>query len=109
MKSSEIAAIGRLAGLAAAGVVSQVEQLHEAIADRSFGPSGSLRAVGRPVHDGIARPIYALTRGTLRAAGTAAGLVAGGVGAPGDRLPLGSTPESNQVVAALNAVIGNRL
>jgi pimeloyl-ACP methyl ester carboxylesterase len=109
MKSSEIAAIGRLAGLAAAGVASHVEQMHEAIADRSFGPSGSLRAVGRPVHDGIARPIYALTRGSLRAAGTVAGRVAGAVGAPVEGVPLGATPGSNQVLAALNAVIGNQL
>ena len=40
MTPAELRALGRLGGHAFAGLVSRIEQVHQVIAGRAFGPAG---------------------------------------------------------------------
>ena len=104
---AELRALGRLGGLAFAGLVARVERVHQVIADRAFAPAGLAGAPVRLVHDGVARGAYLAVRGVGRAAGTAGGQ-AGSVLGAGDR-PAGGEPGGNLALAVLNAVAGDQL
>jgi hypothetical protein len=69
MTPAELRAAGRLGGLAFGGLVSRIEQVHQAIGHRAFGPAGPAGAPTRLVHDAIARGTYL----TVKTAGTVAG------------------------------------
>jgi hypothetical protein len=107
MTPAEIQAAGRLGGRAFAGLVGRIEQVHQAIAGRAFGPIGPAAAPARVIHDSVARGAYLAVRGAGVAAGTVsgqAGSLLGGGGRPGGREPAG-----NLALAVLNAVAGDRL
>jgi len=94
---------GALAGIAAdgfAGLTSRIEELHGAIADRSFRSPGA--APVRVVHDAIAGAVYAGVRGAGRAAGRLADHAL-----PDRRLS--ATPRGAAVQSALNGWLGDRL
>jgi pimeloyl-ACP methyl ester carboxylesterase len=94
---------GALAMIAADGVVgltSRIEELHRAIADRSFRSPGA--APARAVHDAISGAVYA----GLRHAGQAAGAVAA---APLPERAISASPRGAAVQAALNGWLGDRL
>ncbi len=107
MTPAELRAAGQLGGQAFAGMVSRVEQVHQAVAGRVFGQVRQAGAPARLIHDTIARGVY----GAVRGAGTAAGAVSGQavslLGAGGQ--PAGSAPAGNLALAALNAVAGDQL
>ena len=108
MQPSELRGLGRLAGLAIAGGVTRVEELHGSIAGRAFGGVGPASAPVRAVHDAVARGTYAVVRGTLsRAAvavgGAAARAVVGGGGALADH------PAGGVALAVLNGGYGDLL
>jgi hypothetical protein len=105
--SDEVRAAGRLAGRVFGGVVSQVEQVHQAVAKRAFGPTGPVGLPARAVHDGIAQTVYGGLRGGGSIAGDAAGQVVSMAGRE-DR-QAGSTHSANLALSALNAAIGDRL
>jgi pimeloyl-ACP methyl ester carboxylesterase len=107
MRSDEVRAAGRLAGQLFGGVVSQVEHVHQAVAKRSFGPTGPLGRPARVVHDGIAQAVY----GGLRGGGSIAGACTGQVMSMVAREDRETGPSSSMNVAlsALNAAIGDRL
>lgn len=107
MTPAELRAAGRLGGRAFGGLVSQIEQVHQAVGRRAFGPAGPLGAPARLVHDSVARGTYL----AVRAAGAAAGAVAGEAAAlfGADGRPAGREPAGNLALAALNAVAGDRL
>jgi len=72
MTPAEVRAAGRLGGLAFGGLVSRIEQVHQAIARRSFGPAGPAGAPARLlVHDTVARGAYLAVRTAGAIAGTA--------------------------------------
>jgi pimeloyl-ACP methyl ester carboxylesterase len=107
MTPAELRAAGRLGGLAFGGLVSRIEQVHQAIARRSFGPAGQAGAPARLVHDTVARGTYLAVRTAGTVAGTAAGQAASLLGAGGEQA--GRDPTGNLALAALNAVAGDRL
>jgi pimeloyl-ACP methyl ester carboxylesterase len=107
MTSEEIRSAGRLAGRAFGGVVSQVEQVHQAIAKRAFGPTRLFGLPARTVHDAIARAVYGGLRGGGSTAGASAGHVMSAIRR--DHRQAGATPSTNLALAAVNAVAGDRL
>jgi pimeloyl-ACP methyl ester carboxylesterase len=94
------AALAELAGEGLAGATSRVQELHRAIADRSFRAPGA--APARAVHDAIADGVYAAVRVGGRLAGVAAGRLA-------PELDLGATRRGALAQSALNGVVGDRL
>jgi hypothetical protein len=107
--SSELGALAELAADGFGGAVTRVQELHEAVADRSFGPPGPTRAASsgpRTVHDAIAGSVYAAVRG----AGT---LIGAGVGqavrAAGGGTRISDHPRGRIAQGALNGLWGDRL
>jgi hypothetical protein len=107
MTSDEVRAAGRLAGRVFGGVVSQVEQVHRAVATRAFGPTGPLGLPVRAVHDGIAQAVYGGLHRSGSIAGASVGEILANVGREDRRT--GSTRSTSLVLSALNAAIGDRL
>jgi hypothetical protein len=103
---SELGALAELAADGFAGAVTRMQELHEAVAQRSFGPTGAAAAGPRAAHDAIARTIYA----TLRGAGTLLGAgVANAVQAAGGGPRLSVDPRLRLAQGALNGLYGDRL
>ena len=70
MRSTEVRAIGDLAGRTLAGAGTMVRDLHMAVADRAFTAVGPGGAPARVIHDGVAEALYGGVRtalGALRA------------------------------------------
>jgi hypothetical protein len=107
MTPAEIGAVSRLGGRAFAGLVSRVEQVHQAVAGRAFAPAGPAGAPARIVHDSITRGAYQAVRGAGAAAGVLGGKAVSIAGIGGQ--PAGRGPGGNLALAALNAVAGDRL
>ncbi len=107
MTSDEVRAAGRLAGRVFGGFVSQVEQVHRAVAGRAFGPVGPVGLPVRVVHDGIAQAVYGGIRSGGSIAAASAGQVLSMVGRENDQM--GSTRSTNLALSALNAAVGDRL
>ncbi len=107
MRSEEIRATGQLATRTLADTVSHVEQVHRALAGRTFALTAPASLPVRLIHDVIATGVYKFIRG----AGLASGLVASHVvsAAAGSVLPAGSTARSNLALAVLNATLGDEL
>jgi hypothetical protein len=99
-RNGETAALADLAGQGLAEATSRVEELHRAIADRSFRAPAA--APARAVHDTIAETIY----GSVRAGGRLAGAAAGRLG---PQRELSASPRGALAQSALNGVIGDRL
>jgi hypothetical protein len=107
MTPAELRAAGRLGGHAFAGLVSRIEQLHQAVAGRAFGAAGPAGAPAQAVHDTVSRCVYLAIRGGGAAAGTVSGPAASLLGATGQ--PVSRAPQGNLALAALNAVAGDKL
>ena len=107
MKSEEIRASGQLATRTLAYTVSRVEQVHRAIAGRTFALTAPISLPARVIHDVIATSVYTLIRETGLAAGLVTSQVVGA--AAGSVSPAGSTPRSNLALAVLNATLGDEL
>ncbi|HVB45302.1 MAG TPA: hypothetical protein VNF47_21725 [Streptosporangiaceae bacterium] len=107
MTPAEIGAVGRLGGDVFAGLVSRIEQVHQAIAGRAFAPAGLAGVPARVVHDCVARGVYLAVRGAGAAAGVIGGEAVSFLGAGGQ--PAARAPAGNLALAALNAVAGDRL
>jgi pimeloyl-ACP methyl ester carboxylesterase len=107
---SELGALVELAAEGFGGAVTRVQELHEAVADRSFGPVAARASVAssapRAVHDTIAGSVYAVVRGagTLLGAGLARTVRAAGGGPSISDHPRGRLAQS-----ALNGLWGDRL
>lgn len=100
---SEVRAAGALAGQGFAAATRLVQDLHEAVADRSFG-----RSPTRAAHDGIARAVYAAVRaggaGAVRALALAVESLSDEQEARLDRGPRGRV-----LLGVLNGFLGDRL
>ena len=73
MRTTEVRAIGDLAGRTLAGGSSMVRDLHMAVADRAFTAAGPGGAPARVIHDGVAEALYGGVRTALGALPRAAG------------------------------------
>ncbi len=107
MTPAEWRAASRLGGHAFAGVVSRIEQTHQAVADRAFWPVRKTGAPARLVHDAISQGVYLAIRGAGSVVSAMSGEVASLLGSRS--LPAGAAPSGNLALAALNAVAGDRL
>ena len=67
MRSTEMRAIGELAGRTLAGAGTMVRDLHMAVAGRAFTAVGPGGAPARVVHDGVAEALYGGVRTALEA------------------------------------------
>ena len=92
-----------LGGHAFAGLVSRIEQVHQAIGGRTFGSIGPVSAPVRVIHDAIARNAYRMVGSTGSAAGALGGAAASLLGASAQ------PSASGAVLGVLNAVTGDRL
>jgi pimeloyl-ACP methyl ester carboxylesterase len=108
VRREEIAALGELAGDAAGGLASQIQQMHSGIAERVWRAVGPAAIPVRLVHDRIAGRSYsAATRLTRE-------LVSGGVRALSARQSeeagsIERTVAGRAVVGALNGIWGDTL
>jgi pimeloyl-ACP methyl ester carboxylesterase len=100
----EAAALAELAGHGLAGATRRLQEVHQAIADRSFRPGTS---PVRTVHDAVSGAIYGAVRGAGRAAGAAAARRA--ATREGDARLLSRSPRGAFVQSALNGLLGDRL
>jgi pimeloyl-ACP methyl ester carboxylesterase len=100
--SDELRALTRLTfeelGVATGGI----GQIHRAIADRAFGPTGS--GVARSLHHAISGGVYAGLGGASRLAGRAAGVLVAGRGRA-----LSVTPRGAMLLGVLNGLRGDVL
>jgi pimeloyl-ACP methyl ester carboxylesterase len=108
MRPEEIAALGDLAGEAAAGAARQVHELHLGIARRVWRRVGPAALPVKFAHDRIARGAYSaaseLTRAVVRAGANAASRAQ----SP-DAPSIERTPAGRVVVSALNGAFGDTL
>jgi pimeloyl-ACP methyl ester carboxylesterase len=108
MRPEEIAALGDLAGEAAAGATRQIHEMHDGIARRVWRRVGPAALPVRLAHDRIAGSAYAaageLTRQVVRAGAHAASLARSE-----DAPSIERTPGGRLVVSALNGVFGDTL
>jgi hypothetical protein len=107
MDGSDLRGVGRLAGLALAGGVKRVEEMHTSIAGRAFRGVGATAAPVRAVHDVLAHGIYTAVRSTLFHAAATAGRAAARSTAPGP--PLADHPGAAAVLAVINGSHGDLL
>jgi pimeloyl-ACP methyl ester carboxylesterase len=108
MRPEEIAALGDLAGEAAAGATRQIHEMHDGIARRVWRRVGPAALPVRLAHDRIAGSAYAaageLTRQVVRAGAHAAGMARSPEAPSIER-----TPAGRLVVSALNGAFGDTL
>jgi pimeloyl-ACP methyl ester carboxylesterase len=108
MRREEIAALGDLAGEAAAGAARQIQELHTGIAGRVWSRVGPAALPVKLAHDRIARGAYSaateLTRSVVRAGAQAASRAQ----SP-DAPSIERTPAGRVVVSALNGAFGDAL
>ncbi|HWI72552.1 MAG TPA: hypothetical protein VNT55_11395 [Baekduia sp.] len=100
---SELGALADLAAQGFGGAVTRVEELHQAVADRSFGPGA---AAPRAAHDAIASTVYKTVRGAGSLLGRA---LATAVRASGGGPRLSDHPRGRLAQGALNGFYGDRL
>jgi pimeloyl-ACP methyl ester carboxylesterase len=108
MRSTEVTAIGELAGRTLAGAGAMVRDLHMAIAERAFTAVGPGGAPVRAVHHGIAGAAYGGVRAALGALPRGAG-AAFARSAPDQAPALAQSPRGSLALAALNAYVGDAL
>src|SRR4051794_39531571 len=108
--TSDIRAVGALAGRGLAAASDLIRDTHVAIARRAFTLTGPGARPVHVAHDVISRSVYTAVGGGLRAAGHAAGFAAAARrGSSPDRARLGDRPRSNLALGALNGAWGDRL
>jgi hypothetical protein len=106
MHASEARALGHLGGRAVGGVAGWAEEMHRTIAGQVFATLGLVARPVRQVHDVVAGGSYAALRTTAEAVGDVSGALLAKLA--GDA-PMTSTPVGGQAIAALDALLGDRL
>jgi pimeloyl-ACP methyl ester carboxylesterase len=108
MRREEIAALGELAGDAAAGTAGQIYEMHKGIAERVWRAVGPAGVPVRLAHDRLAGGAYSVagkvTRRVVRA-----GVGAIGVTRTSEAPPLERTLAGRAVVGALNGLWGDTM
>ena len=108
MRREEINAFGELAGDAAGGLASQIEQMHSGIAGRVWRAVGPAAAPVRLVHDQITAGAYAAARG-LAGGIVRAGARALGAAQPDSAESIERSVAGRAVVGAINGLWGDTL
>jgi pimeloyl-ACP methyl ester carboxylesterase len=108
MRPEEIAALGDLAGEAAAGATRQIHELHTGIAGRVWRRVGPASLPVQVAHDRIARGAYSAATGLTRSVVRAGALAASRAQSP-DAPSIQGSPAGRAVVSALNGAFGDTL
>jgi pimeloyl-ACP methyl ester carboxylesterase len=108
VRSTDIQAIGELAGEALAAGGGLIKEMHEGIASRPFEVLGPPAAPVRVIHDEIAHSVYGGVQSALRAASRATAAVLA-LEAGDDGPALAAMPAGSVALGALNGVYGNHL
>jgi pimeloyl-ACP methyl ester carboxylesterase len=94
MDARDISALGDALAQGLHGTTSRVEEVHQALARRSFGAYGPARRWPEAVHDRIAASIYSAVRAVGPAAIRTGALGIGSAGATGPARDNGSAPDA---------------
>jgi len=108
MDARDICAIGDVLAESLSGATKRVQEVHEAVAQRSFAAAGPARSLPERVHDRIAARIY----GTVRTVGPAAirsGALGLGTAVDPDAARVYGSPRGKAIVSALNGAFGDAL
>jgi pimeloyl-ACP methyl ester carboxylesterase len=108
MRPEEIAAVGDLAGEAAAGTALQIHQIHAGIAQRVWSLVGPAALPVRVVHDQVARGAY-LAAGKIARAAVRTGAFALSAARSPDAPSIEQSASGRAVIGALNGVFGDTL
>jgi pimeloyl-ACP methyl ester carboxylesterase len=108
MQAEELRALGDFAGGAAAGLASQVREVHQGIAERVFGTLGPLGQPVRAVHDRVADGAYAGAC-SLTAAVVRGGAFAISLTRPDDAPSITGSRPGRLAIGALNGAWGDLL
>jgi pimeloyl-ACP methyl ester carboxylesterase len=108
VRREELAAFGQLAGDAAGGLASQIQQMHAGIAERVWRAVGPAALPVRFVHDRITSRSYAAARRMT------SGIVSGGISVfsitqPAEAPSIERTVRGRTVIGALNGIWGDTL
>jgi pimeloyl-ACP methyl ester carboxylesterase len=108
MDARDVCAVGDVLAEGLDGTTRQIQEVHEAIADRTLRLAGPARKPAQAVHDRLSGRAYALVRGigpaALRAGSLALGMA---LDAESDRM--NGSRHGRAVVSALNGVFGDAL
>jgi hypothetical protein len=107
MDARDISAIGDALAGGLDETTSRVEEIHQAVARRSFGVVGPARRLPEAIHDGISARVYS----AVRTVGPAAiRLSALGIGSTRDaETSVHEGPNGRAVIGALNGLVGDVL
>jgi pimeloyl-ACP methyl ester carboxylesterase len=108
MRPEEVTALGDLAGEAAAGLATQVREVHEGIAERVFGSLGPAASGVRTIHDRVSDGAYTGAR-VLTGALVRGGARAFSLTRPPDAPSIEETARGRLAVGALNGAWGDML
>lgn len=108
MRPEEIAALGDIAGDAAAGATKQIHELHSGIAGRVWRRVGRASLPVQIAHDRIAKGAYTAA-GELTRAIVRAGALAASVTRAPEAPSIQRSPAGRAVVSALNGAFGDTL
>jgi pimeloyl-ACP methyl ester carboxylesterase len=108
MRPDEVTALGELAGDAAAGLASQIREMHRGIAERVWGAVGVGAAPARLAHDEIADRAYDAAR-TVAGALVRSGARAISLARPEDAASIDQSVRGRLVVGALNGAFGDAM
>ncbi|MCW2606857.1 MAG: Triacylglycerol esterase/lipase EstA, alpha/beta hydrolase fold [Frankiales bacterium] len=104
MRADEARDLSRLVGLTLAGAATRMQEAHDGIAGRTFGPLGPLGAPVRVVHDAVAHGTYRGVGGVLQRGAQGLGAVAAAVSSG---RPLEELPAARTGLAVLNGAHGD--
>jgi pimeloyl-ACP methyl ester carboxylesterase len=108
MDARDISAIGDVLAESFDGTTRRVEEVHQAVARRSFAAAGPVRSWPQAIHDRITARLYA----TARAVGPAAirsGAIGIGSAVDPDAPRLSGSPRGKAVLSAFNGIFGDAL
>ena len=105
----EVRALGKLATDAASDGISRIEQVHRAIARRSWRPTGPAGKPSHAIHNFIAAGAYASVRAGFRVAGAVAGAVLGEVARAARWRAPSQTCAGSTAFGVVNGFAGDRL
>ena len=108
MQRDEVRAFGELAGAAAAGLASQVREVHEGVSQRVFKLVGPGALAVRTIHDGVSSGAYSASR-ALTGSIARSGASALSTGLREDGPPIDRSAFGRLAVGALNGMFGDTL
>ena len=108
MDARDLCAVGDVLAEGLDGTTRQLQEIHEAIADRSLKLAGPASGPAQAIHDGLSRRVYAALRNlgpaTVRSAALALGMA---LDAEADRIH--GSQRGRALISALNGVFGDAL